>query len=234
VGRRGFDDLGLAGFGARRGVGGDVDHGGQHLDAGLPVDGAMVDFGQQRHLVSVDAFDDVALPQGAGPIEWPLVDPGHVVGEGLTTPVARYGRRAKVVVEIEVLVADPVGLVEAERHLLQLLGEDGEQVKAGDQEIPVPAKGPGFWRRCRVADEQPADMADGVAGLDGQEPSVEAAQLFHDAHLPTTVNAAGVRRMTGPVDRSSAGGLGRLAADLEPRNPLGQDYAAMVEDGKIG
>jgi hypothetical protein len=80
----------------------------------------VVDLRQQGDAVAVEAADDVQLPQRTGAVERAGDDPGDLVGELAVR--ARGGQRelADVEVQVEVLVLDPVGMVDAERDLGEL------------------------------------------------------------------------------------------------------------------
>ena len=104
----------------------------QQLVISLPLStsiAAWCDLGQQREAArrqfeeAVQALDDIDLPQRPVQVERPGVDARGLDAE--LPPVARLGQRdvADVVFEVEVLVLDPVRMVEVERHAQQLLAE---------------------------------------------------------------------------------------------------------------
>ena len=73
-----------------------------------------MDLGQQRDVPIVKAVDQVGLPQRPRPVQRSREDARHLLGELLVA--GRRGERelADVVLEIEVGVIDPVGVVEPE------------------------------------------------------------------------------------------------------------------------
>jgi PAS domain-containing protein len=119
---------GSGGFGSRRAARGVV----QHLDdlvVALDVDGGVVDLGQQREAAlgqvdeGVQAFDDVDLPQRAVQVERARMDARGLDAELPPVARCRQGDVAHVVFEVEVLVVDPVGEVQFQRHALELAAE---------------------------------------------------------------------------------------------------------------
>jgi len=92
----------------------------------LDVDRRLVDLDEQREAAcgqleqAVEPLDDVDLPQRTCQVERPRMDARRLDAE--LAPVAGSGQRdvAHVVLEVEVLVVDPVRIVEVERHAPQL------------------------------------------------------------------------------------------------------------------
>ena len=99
------------------GHGGEVEEVDEQLGARHAVDRRMVDLAQQRHVAVVEALDHVDLPQRPGPVERPAHDLAGERGELGRLAGGGEDVAADVVVEIEVRVLDPDGVVEAERHL---------------------------------------------------------------------------------------------------------------------
>src|SRR5215475_12166958 len=77
----------------------------------------------------VEALDYVHLPKGLAEIEVARVQARHLDAELAPVPRLWQGNVADVVLKVEVRVFDPVGMVEAEGDLHQLLAE-----RAGDVE----------------------------------------------------------------------------------------------------
>ena len=127
--------LGLPLLGGRRDVvalGGRVEHHRQQLGARRPVDGGVVDLGEDGEAVVGQALDDVGLPQRAGcrssgrPMMRATRSPSWLVG-----PRGRDGGVAHVEVEVEVGVLDPERVVEARTGTLaQPAPQRLEQVQA--------------------------------------------------------------------------------------------------------
>ena len=99
----------------------DVENDGEQVDAGHAVDHAVVNLRDERPLVVGEALDQPDLPQGAATVEALRHEPGH---EGAQFGVvARPGESgvANVVADVEMLVIDPHGPTELERHGLHHL-----------------------------------------------------------------------------------------------------------------
>ena len=100
------------------------------LGPAVDVDGRVVDLGQDRETVArqveerIEPFDQVEFPQRARQVQRSRVDARGLDAE--LAPVARLRQRdvAHVVLEVEVLVLDPVREIEFERHPQQFLPED--------------------------------------------------------------------------------------------------------------
>jgi hypothetical protein len=110
----------------------------QQLDEGvaaLDVDRRVVDLGQQREAArrqlveAVQPLNDVDLSQRALQVERARVDARGLDAE--LAPVAGLGQRdvAHVVLKVEQLVLDPVGLVQRQRHVQQLAAEERRAVQ---------------------------------------------------------------------------------------------------------
>ena len=135
--RRGeqLGDAELVGVGARLArrldgarLGREVEHAGRHRDAGLAVDGGVVDLAVEADAAVGQALDDVELPERAAAVEQHRVQPR---GERLELrDRARLGQHhvADVVVEVDVVVVDPDRVGEVERHQRELAREHRRQV----------------------------------------------------------------------------------------------------------
>ncbi len=157
------------------------------LGAAIHVDRRVVDLGQYREAVGrqveegVQSLDKVQLPKRPGEVQWPGVDPRGLDAE--LPPVARVRQRdmANVVLEIEAIVLDPVGIVDLERNVQQLLPEDRRQVQpALDvlQQALEPHPAPGGRRG--VIDVDQRDVGICVATLRIHEAGIFSTQLAHD------------------------------------------------------
>ena len=69
-------------------------------------------FVQHGEVVTLEALEDVHLPQRPGAVHRPADDAGHLRGELLVVAGRRDGHVAEVEVEVEVGVGDPVRVVE--------------------------------------------------------------------------------------------------------------------------
>jgi hypothetical protein len=106
---------------------------------------------------AVEALDHVHLPQRALQVQRPGVDARGLDAE--LAPVAGLGQGdvAHVVFDVEVLVLDPVGIVEVERHAQDLLAEHRQLAEpAFDMgqdllEAHLAARAPWTGRRCAAA-----------------------------------------------------------------------------------
>jgi hypothetical protein len=107
----------------------------------------------------LEALDDVRHPQRPGMIQLPRLQPRDLGHE--LPPVTGFRQRdvAHVILEIEIAVFGPVGVVEREGHLHQLLPEQVNPLEAllERREYLLEAHGAG---RCggRVVDLQAADL----------------------------------------------------------------------------
>jgi hypothetical protein len=111
-------------------LGAEVEQDAEDLRARHAVDDRVVDLGQHRHAPLGQAVDDVELPQRVRAIERPRDDACDLLGERMLVARRRGGGLADVEVEVEVLVLDPVRVVQAERHLGQAPAEGRQQVQA--------------------------------------------------------------------------------------------------------
>ena len=158
----------------------------QHLGAALAVDRRVVELGVEGEAALRDAgdvvepLDDVRLPQRLAAVERPRVDARHLDAE--LAPVTR-GRQcdvAHVELDVDVVVLDPVGTVEVERHRDQAAPEDRRAVEPRLEEIQdvlephEPAR-----RRRRVVDAEPGDVHVLVAMFQAQEHVVHSGKLLH-------------------------------------------------------
>ncbi len=149
---------------------------------------AWCSLGQQREAVlrqveqAVEALDDVQLPQRPVEVERARVDARGLNAE--LAPVARLRQRdvAHVILEVEVLVLDPVRLVEPERHGAQLLPEHRRAVQpALHEREDAFEREPAAGRGRRVVDRDEADVRIGVGALGGEEERIVLAELTHGA-----------------------------------------------------
>ena len=146
-----------------------------------------MDLGQQRDVSIVQSVDEIGLPQRPGPVQRPREDARHLFGELLVAGRRRERELADVVLEIEVGVVDPVGVVEPQRHRFQAPAKRGQQRQAlGDERLQVvelePARRPG----ARIEHGECADMTGLARALQREELRVETGQLAHTAAPPTS------------------------------------------------
>jgi hypothetical protein len=140
----------------------------------------VVDLGEEADAPVPQAVDEVDLPQRPRPVQRPGHDPGQDLRDLALGARRRDRGLAHVVVEVEVGVLDPVGQVEAERHLdeppaegrqqVQPLGDDRPQALRADRPV---------GRGRRVVDAQDPDVPERARRLDAQELRVERRQLVH-------------------------------------------------------
>jgi hypothetical protein len=97
-------------------VGAEIEEGSEDFGSGGPVDGGMVELGDNSEVAGLESFDNVHLPQRAIEVERPA---RHLAHEGRQLTWAA-GRRdtgaADMEVKIEMGILDPDGMMEAERH----------------------------------------------------------------------------------------------------------------------
>ena len=92
---------------------------------------------------------------------------------------ARQRDLADVVLDVEVRVVDPVGLVKAERHVQQLAPQHGHQRQPFGHHLGEPGQGQRLGGAAGVEHAQPADVPGGVRCLQGEEGGVETGELLH-------------------------------------------------------
>ncbi len=110
------------------------------LRARQPVDDGVVDLREHRRVPGAQAVDEVQLPQRPRAVQRPGDDARDLRGELRVGAGPGEGELAHVVVEVEVVVVDPVGVVEAERHLGQAPAQRRQQRQAlGQQPLDVGA-----------------------------------------------------------------------------------------------
>ena len=170
--------VGLAVFIGRR-VGGEVEQLAEELCAGDTVDGAVVDLGDEGEVAVLEALDDVHLPEGLLAVQRPAADVADELAELLQAARRRKGGAAKVEVDVEGRVVDPVGVAEAERDLDEAPPEYGDlDQAAGDQLADSFEREPALDGR-RVEDGGHGNVHMKGRGLQVEEAGVEPAQAFH-------------------------------------------------------
>ena len=145
-------------------------------------------------------MDDVELPERPRTIERASEDAGDLLGELLLAAGGRQRQLAHVVAEIEVLVVDPVRVIEPERHRREAPAERRQQVQAlGDELLQAGRVEHAAGCRRGVVDRKPAHVAEVAAVLQCEELRVEARQLSHFRSLPFQP----VRRRRSPAHTRS-------------------------------
>ena len=214
----------------------------QQLDARRPIDGGVVDLGENAHQATLEPTDDVPLPQRARPVEGRDDDPGDLLGELHVVARRGDGDLPEVELEVEVGIVDPVGVVEVERVGHQLAAVDVEQVDAllehlADLGIDVARPLP------RLEDDDRRDVSELGRRLHAQEGGVGGTQLFHRSLAWSRMAAA--RRawaLTALAARGHAG-VGALSPQVpgvqlfedHRRLPAGERFVPMhVPDLEAG
>ena len=162
-----------------------------HLDAGLPVDGRVVDLEHEAEapvrqpLDVVEALDDVELPQRLRQVERAGVQPRRLDAELPPVAGARQGDLAHVVFEVELAVLDPVRVIQIRRHADDLLAERSGQVQAGLEVVEhIGERDLAARRGRRVVDADRRDVRRRVWLLAVDERRVLATQLLHSVCTP--------------------------------------------------
>ena len=196
-----------------------IEHEHEQLGPGGAVDGGVVDLREDAEPTVRQPLEDIGLPKRPAPIEGTPDDPGDDLGDLVVAPGRWHTPVADVEVEVEVGILDPVGVVEAERHLAEAAPQRFEQM-----EPALDLRPPG---RERVVvgvvlglgvDREAGDVAELRARLHVQERGVEAGQLLHGPLPPL--------RTAAPALCHRAGGAARWASgdpDLGRAVPLGRD-----------
>ena len=135
---------------------------------------------EQPHASVLETVDQVELPQRLGAVERAREDPSDLLGELRIR--GRRGQRqlAHVVLQVEVRVVDPVGVVEPERNLGEAPAQRGQQRQPVDQQVlEVGALEPAAGRRGRVDHRHAGDVPVLAWGLQREELRVEGGELAH-------------------------------------------------------
>ncbi len=164
--------------GTRAGVG--VEDRGEHERPGRTVDRGVVDLGELGdQAATVDAFDDVQLPERPSTIERARVDAADRLAELLGCARRRHRVVADVEVDVEVGILDPVRQVEAERNLDEAPAERRQLVDAfEDQLLHRLDTGPA-GHAGRVVDVERGDVTERGRRLHVEEAHIDAAELPH-------------------------------------------------------
>ena len=225
---------------------------GEHVEqdhARRAIDRGVVGLGQHRPSSVGEPLDDVALPQRARAVHVPTDDPRHLLGELVGRPGRRQTEMPNVVVEIEVRVVDPVGMIELHRH-----GHEAPPHGFEPTDHPLEPTVDEIERievrRRPLVDGEPADMAHHRGGLHVEKARVEPTELLHDPYpqaeifavvdLPTVEPVRGIEGVTvserteGWAVRSSQGEVGGQVGRVEARRahdhgPLDVDRSEVIE-----
>ena len=176
---------GALGHLACRGVGLEVEELGQQLGPRHAVDGGVVDLRHQTHVAVLEPLDDVHLPQRLGAIELAAAHVAHVAGQLLEAARRRQRGAAQVVVEVEVLVVDPIGVAEAQRHLHQPAPEHGGQGQARPDQVAQFLEGVAAGDGGGVEHRRHRHVHVQAGRLQVQEARVQAGQPLHGASSRT-------------------------------------------------
>ena len=181
-----------------------IEHEHQQLGARGAVDRGVVDLREDAEPAVGQALDDVGLPERPAPIEGTPDDPGDDLGELVVTPGRRHAGVADVEVEVEVGILDPVGVVEAERHLAETAPQRLEEMEpaldlrppGGERVVVGVVLGLGV-------DREAGDVAELRARFHVQERGVEAGQLLHGPLPPLRTAAPALCHRTGGAARQT-------------------------------
>ena len=169
-----------------------------------PVDGGVVQLGEDGEAVLAQPLDDVDLPQRMGPIQGPADQAGDQLDQLVVR--ARRGERrlAQVELQVEVRVLDPERMVELQGHLDQPPAQRFQVRQAPGQLVPKHLVGrPVRDRPGRAKIARPLTWPNDRAGLHVQEAGVHPAQLLHDRVLPSADSET--RRSGRAYNKSGAG-----------------------------
>jgi hypothetical protein len=177
--------LARRGLGKLAALGGQVQEQSQDLGAGEPVDQRVVDLREHRRVARLETVDQVQLPQRPRPIERAREDPRHLLGKLLVVPRRDQRELADVEVQVEVLVVEPVGVVQPERDLHEPPAHRREQRQPLCQErLDVGAGDRAARAGRRVEDRQPAHVPGLARRLEREELRVQARELTHQIQYP--------------------------------------------------
>jgi hypothetical protein len=140
----------------------------------------VVDLREDAEPTVRQALEDIGLPERPAPIEGTPDDPGDDLGDLVVAPGRWHATVADVEVEVEVGILDPVGVVEAERHLAETAPQRLEEMEpaldlcppGGERVVVGVVLGFGV-------DREAGDVAELRTRFHVQERGVEAGQLLH-------------------------------------------------------
>ncbi len=201
VRRHGLAPPRLVGLGHRPGEGVEVEQVDQQVGAGYPVDRGVVHLGDQRHLVVLEPLDHGELPQGPASIEGDAGDVAHDLGQLVERARLGGGDAQDVAVEVEGLVLDPHGVVQAEGHEDRTAPEGRQQVQPLEVELADALEGVAPRHRIGVDEDDADDVHVGGGRLQVEERGIHAAQALHPVIIARPL---GWRRWAAPPDLGPA------------------------------
>ena len=166
---------------------------GHDLGAGRPIDGGVVDLGDEADPALFHPFDDPDLPQRPRAIERDRSDLTCDRRQLSPAPRLRHANPTNVIVGIEVRVLDPHGVVELERHLGKPSGECGDPMKAADDVVPERLERVAVGHRRRVVDAGHRYVHVGARRFEVQEGGIQTGQSLHV--IPTRLVGASLSRI---------------------------------------
>ena len=197
--------------GVLRGVGLAVVEDLQELGARGPIDGGVVEFGQDGKAVLAQPLDHVDLPQRVAAIQ----SPADEAGDQLDQLVVRSGggerRLAQMKLQVEVRVLDPERMVQLERYLDEPAAQRFHVRQAPGQLVPQGFVGRPVGIGRTGENPQAADVAERRPRLHVQETGVDPAQLLHEL-LPLFITPAHRLDPSRPTGSVSAPGQRRAGS----------------------
>jgi hypothetical protein len=140
----------------------------------------VVDLRQHPDVAVLQAVDQVDLPQRPRTVERPREDARYLLSHLGIRRRRRDRELADVVLEVELGIVDPVGIVEPQRDRFQPPAERGQQRKPlGDHVVDVGELEPSVWPRAWVEHGETANVASLTGRLQRQELRVKSGQLPH-------------------------------------------------------
>jgi hypothetical protein len=135
--------------------------------------------GEDGDLAARQTLDHPHLPQRSRPVE---PDPGEVPGDlgefGLPTG-SRYGEPVDVPVDVEVAVLDPQGVVDVDRHPLELAMEHRDVAHPVLEVVLEAREGVAVGDRLGVEQDDPADVHELLRCLQVEEARIQPTEAFH-------------------------------------------------------
>jgi hypothetical protein len=105
-----------------------------------------------------------------------------------------------VVFDVEVRIVDPVGLVQAQRHVQELAAQHRDQGQPAGQHLGQPGERQRRRGIPRVEQAQPADVAGRVGRLQGEEGRIKAGELLHRGPSRSAYPSPPLHRRRRPGD----------------------------------
>ena len=166
------------------------------LGSGLAVDAAMMDLVVVANLPVLQSLDHVDFPKRPAAIERARMQSRDEGIELLHRARLRQKHVAHVIIDVDVIVFDPYGVAELERHRRELTVHDPSEMNAvGDELLHLLVK-VALVILGKLKQQQARDVHRRLGGLEMHERGVQRAEVFH-LFLPAFDKCYGVCWVAG-------------------------------------